>query len=347
MHRRAPRSIPALLVDGPHSLVARAEDVAGNVRTAEAAILVDNDPPRAGTVALVGEATVSEALTAEPTGFAGQDVAYAYRWQRCDAAGEECAEIGGAVASTYALRPGDAGHRVRALVTASDGGGSVRVASMPSTIVAVPGTGPSGGFSAAAPSAPVGHLTAWLERGRRHLHATTVRWPTRVRIRGRLTDRAGRPLPHTVVRMLERVDGRRRRALTGVRTRRDGRFTTFTEIGPSRHLRLVYGRAAVSAAAARPGDRPRHGPPRRRADPRLGAAARRPRATRGRAGRSAGPARSTLVDPRDPAHGRSRPILRHRPGTNRRPAAHRDPGPARLPVRPRSGAPVRHRAATT
>ena len=141
------------LVDGPHALVARAEDVAGNVGTAEAAILVDNHPPRAGTVALVGEATVSEALTAEPTGFAGQDVAYAYRWQRCDAAGEECAEIGGAVASTYALRPGDAGHRVRALVTASDGGGSVRVASVPSTIVAVPGTGPSGGFSIAAPSA--------------------------------------------------------------------------------------------------------------------------------------------------------------------------------------------------
>ena len=45
--------------------------------------------------------------------------------------------------------------------------------------------------------------------------------------------------------MLERVDGRRRRALTGVRTRRDGRFTTFTKIGPSRRLQLVYGRAAV------------------------------------------------------------------------------------------------------
>ncbi len=222
------------------------EDVAGNARTADAAILVDNRPPAAGTLALAGEAAVSEALTAEPTGFAGQDVAYAYRWQRCDASGEECAEIGGAVERTYALRSGDVGRRVRAVVAASDAGGSVRVASAPSAVVADDrGTGPSGGFSAAAPSSPEGRLTAWLERGRRRLHTTTVRWPTRVRIRGRLTDRAGRPLPRTAVRMLERIDGRRWRAVTGVRTRRDGRLTTFTKIGPSRHLRLVYGRAVA------------------------------------------------------------------------------------------------------
>jgi 5-hydroxyisourate hydrolase-like protein (transthyretin family) len=234
------------LADGRHELAARAEDVAGNARTAEAAILVDNRPPVAGTVGLAGEAAVSEALTAEPTGFAGEDVAYAYRWQRCDAAGEGCAELGGAVERTYALRPGDAGHRVRAVVSATDGGGSVQVASVPSAVVADRGTGPSGGFSAAAPSAPAGRLTAWLERGRRRLHAATVRWPTRVRIRGRLTDRSGRPLPRTAVRMLERVDGRRWRAITGVRTRRDGRLTAFTRIGPSRHLRLVYGRASAN-----------------------------------------------------------------------------------------------------
>jgi hypothetical protein len=233
------------LADGRHSLLARVEDVAGNARTAEAAIVVDNEPPRAGTVALAGEAAVSEALTAVPAGFAGQDLAYAYRWWRCDEAGEACAEIGGAVERAYALRLGDAGHRVRAVVSASDGGGSVQVSSLPSAVVATRGTGPSGGFSPEAPSTPMGRLTAWLERGHRRLHATTVRWPTRVRIRGRLSDRGGRPLRRTAVRILERVDGRPWRAITSVRTRRDGRLTTFTRIGPSRHLRLVYGRAAV------------------------------------------------------------------------------------------------------
>jgi hypothetical protein len=67
-----------------------------------------------------------------------------------------------------------------------------------------------------------------------------------VRIRGRLTDLAGRPLGHAPVRMLERIAGGRWRAITGVRTRRDGRLTTFTSIGPSRRLRLVYGSATAS-----------------------------------------------------------------------------------------------------
>jgi hypothetical protein len=249
----APARVPLdtrTLPDGRHGLLARVEDVAGNARTAEAAIVVDNQPPRAGRVRLAGAAEVSEALTAEPSGFDGQDLAYTYRWQRCDTRGASCREIGGAVERTYALRPGDTGHRVRAVVDASDGGGRVRVASSPSEVVTGPGTGPSGGFSAGNPVAPAaaarGRLVAWLERGRRRVRTTIVRWPTRVRIRGRLTDRGGKPLARTPVRMLERVDGRRWRPITGVRTRRDGRLTTFTKIGPSRRVRLVYARASVT-----------------------------------------------------------------------------------------------------
>jgi hypothetical protein len=223
-----------ILADGAHTLVARTEDVAGNTRTATARIVVDNLPPRAGTVTLAGDP--SEALTAQPSGFSGEDATYDYRWERCDTAG--CTEIGGAVSRTYGVRPRDAGHRLRAVVIATDGGGSVRVASQPSEPISAP---------AAAPRATQtsGHLTAWLERGRRHLHRTTVTWPTRVRIRGRLTDLAGRALGRTPVRMLERIGGRWR-GITGVRTREDGRLTTFTRIGPSRQVRLAYGAARVT-----------------------------------------------------------------------------------------------------
>ena len=224
------------VADGAHELVARVEDVAGNVRSTAARIVVDNLPPRAGTVALAGEP--SEALTARPSGFLGEDVAYDYRWERCAGAG--CTEIGGALSRTYRTRAADAGHRLRAVVTASDGGGAVRVASAPSAHVPAPAVAPSGAAS------PRTRLTAWLERGRRRLGRATVTWPTRVRIRGRLTDLRGRPLARTPVRMLERIDGRRRRAITGVRTRRDGRLTTFTRIGPSRQLQLVHGSAAVT-----------------------------------------------------------------------------------------------------
>jgi hypothetical protein len=237
------------LADGPHGLVARAEDVAGNARIAEARIVADNRPPRAGTVGLAGEAAVSEALTAVPDGFSGQDPAYTYRWQRCDPWGLDCKEIGGAVELTYALRPGDAGRRVRAVVSATDGGGTVRVVSPPSPIVAGQRTGPSGGpvpAPAAAGRPAAGRLTAWLARGRRRERTATVTWPARVRIRGRLADLAGRPLGRAPVRMLQRVDGRGWRALTSVRTGSDGRLNALTAVGPSRRIRLVHGEARVT-----------------------------------------------------------------------------------------------------
>ncbi len=225
------------VADGWRDLVARVEDVAGNARTAAARILVDNLPPVAGAVSLAGDP--AEALTAEPGGFHGEEVTYGYRWERCDDA--RCAEIGGAVSRAYRTRAADAGHRLRAIVSASDGGGTVRVASAPSGLVPAPAVAPS-----SSAVQPPSRLTAWLERGRRRLRRATVTWPARVRIRGRLTDLRGRPLGRAPVRVLERIDGSRRRSITGVRTRRDGRLTTFTRIGPSRQLRLVHGSTAVT-----------------------------------------------------------------------------------------------------
>jgi hypothetical protein len=238
----APATIPLdsrAIADGPHTLTARVEDVAGNARSASTRILIDNRPPRAGTVALRGDP--AEALTAQPSGFSGEELKYEYSWERCG--DEGCAEIGGAVSRTYRTRSRDAGRRLRAVVAATDAGGTVRVASALSGRVPEPAAVPSGAVLGA--TQPRARLTAWLERGRRRLRRTTVTWPTRVRIRGRLTDLRGRPLGRTPVRMLERIAGRTWRRLTGVRTRRDGRLTTFTRIGPSREVRLAHGGATV------------------------------------------------------------------------------------------------------
>ena len=232
------------VADGSHTLVARAEDIAGNARTATARITIDNLPPRAGTVALAGDP--AEALTAHASGFTGEGVTYDYRWERCGDGG--CAEIGGAGSRTYRVRERDAGQRLRAVVAATDGGGTVRVASAQSGLVPMAAATPSGAVLGATQTRA--RLTAWLERGRRRLRRTTVTWPARVRIRGRLTDLTGRPLARTPVRMLERMAGRGWRPITGVRTRRDGRLTTFTRIGPSREVRLVHGGAQVTLRLA-------------------------------------------------------------------------------------------------
>ena len=52
-------------------------------------------------------------------------VAYAYRWEDCNASGGECVTIPGATNSNYTLTWSDLGHTVIAQVTATNGGGSV------------------------------------------------------------------------------------------------------------------------------------------------------------------------------------------------------------------------------
>lgn len=91
-----------------------------------------------------------------------------------------------------------------------------------------------------AVTAPV-NLAAWLvRRGRRALTVTTP-YGERVRISGRLTDLAGRPVAGAAIELAERVRAPHAlwNALTGLRTRADGRFTVFTRVGPSRRLRIA------------------------------------------------------------------------------------------------------------
>jgi hypothetical protein len=89
-------------------------------------------------------------------------------------------------------------------------------------------------------------LAVWLEPGRSRSGAllrrrsVSVPFGVRVRIRGRLTDRRGRGVGRATLAAIRREPGRPWRAVTGVRTRADGRFTAFTRVGPSQELRFVY-----------------------------------------------------------------------------------------------------------
>ena len=69
-------------------------------------------------------------------GGAPGEPAIALRWQRCDAAGNGCADVPGATAATYRPGPADVGRRLRVIATASNGGGSTVAASAPSDPVA-------------------------------------------------------------------------------------------------------------------------------------------------------------------------------------------------------------------
>jgi hypothetical protein len=60
---------------------------------------------------------------------------FAYQWRRCDSAGNNCSDIGGATGSSYAVVSADVGGRLRVVVTATNAAGST--ASSPSSATGV------------------------------------------------------------------------------------------------------------------------------------------------------------------------------------------------------------------
>ncbi len=82
--------------------------------------------------AITGVARSGSTLTAAHGTWNGDPtIAFAYQWQRCDGAGQGCANIPAAEASTYELGGSDVGSAVRVLVTASNGAGEEEASSEP------------------------------------------------------------------------------------------------------------------------------------------------------------------------------------------------------------------------
>jgi hypothetical protein len=71
-----------------------------------------------------GTAGQGQTLSATPGTWTNAPTSFAYRWQRCDAAGASCADIAGAASTTYAVTVADVGSTLRVDVTAKNGLGS-------------------------------------------------------------------------------------------------------------------------------------------------------------------------------------------------------------------------------
>ena len=88
---------------------------------------------------VTGTALVDSTLTVQPGGWSGrQPITFAYAWVRCNAAGGECAAIGGATGRTYRLTSADVDHKLRVNVTARNAIGRTTVLSSESGLVGVP-----------------------------------------------------------------------------------------------------------------------------------------------------------------------------------------------------------------
>jgi fibronectin type 3 domain-containing protein len=84
--------------------------------------------PRVDAILLVGDGEWS----------GSQEIEVTHRWQRCDAGGEDCAEIAGADENSYRVVGADVGATLRVAITATNGAGSVTVETDHSAVVPDP-----------------------------------------------------------------------------------------------------------------------------------------------------------------------------------------------------------------
>ncbi|MGA8744855.1 MAG: LamG-like jellyroll fold domain-containing protein [Solirubrobacterales bacterium] len=86
-----------------------------------------------------GEALQDGSLEAYPGHWWGTpEIEFAYQWQRCNDAGEECNDIEGATKSTYVAQSADVGMTLRVVVTGTNVAGSSKATSEPSEVVGPP-----------------------------------------------------------------------------------------------------------------------------------------------------------------------------------------------------------------
>ncbi|HEX7289918.1 MAG TPA: hypothetical protein VF250_02215 [Conexibacter sp.] len=134
--------------------VVTASNSVGSTRATSAATAVigaATPPSNTEAPAIVGSANVDERLYAEPGAWDGSpQLGYDYEWRRCDEAGESCADIVGASEDSYVVGNADVGSTIVLVVTATNGGGSVSLATDPTGAVAEAGAI----FNTSSPSIP-------------------------------------------------------------------------------------------------------------------------------------------------------------------------------------------------
>lgn len=131
---------------------------------------------------ITGSPTVTKRLAVSPGVWSNAPVASSYAWQSCNLEGQECATIAGANNPNFTPTSAQAGRTIRALVTATNGGGSITATTSATAEVEYPyvpnyysqygGYGEEGGGKFKAPweEAVDIHGNVWvLDEGSRHV----------------------------------------------------------------------------------------------------------------------------------------------------------------------------------
>lgn len=122
------------------AVVAALTSIAGTGFAQTSAAQANYAPQATAAPTIAGTPQTGQTLTAG-TGTWSSSTAptFAYQWQRCDAAGNNCAAIGGATAQTYAVQSADLDKTLRVVVTATSPSGSASATSAQTAVVSQPG----------------------------------------------------------------------------------------------------------------------------------------------------------------------------------------------------------------
>jgi hypothetical protein len=124
----------------------RARNQFGDERaqSAQTAVVASAGPLPANTMlpTIGGTARNGQVLVAGAGSWANSPTRFDYQWQRCDSAGNNCADFG-ADSSSQRLASSEVGHRIRVTVSARNQFGTARATSAPSAVVAAAGGAPS------------------------------------------------------------------------------------------------------------------------------------------------------------------------------------------------------------
>jgi len=171
---------------------------------ATAVVVTQAGPPNTAPPTISGNAVVGGTLTAAPGTWTGNSVTFAYQWQKCDAAGANCAPISGATSTTYVIASGDAGSTLKVAVTGTDSTGSNTVSSAQTAAVTAGTAPPSTGCPLDKSTGPINvsqvASPAHLVIDRQTITPSPVRKSTqRILIRVHITACGGRPVVGALV----------------------------------------------------------------------------------------------------------------------------------------------------
>jgi len=110
-------------------------------------------PPKNTALPTVsGSAVEGQTLSASKGTWTGSPTSYVYQWEDCNSSGASCSNISGATTSSYKLVAADVGHTLRAVVTASNAGGSKAASSAATATVTAPAPPPAAPKNTTLPS---------------------------------------------------------------------------------------------------------------------------------------------------------------------------------------------------